>query len=117
MRIETPTNTLTDGGEVDVTYDRIFLPTVSNVGGSVIGIEDESETWDWFKDDDDAETDVTAKRIFTPITNQSGDGVPVILRNAHEGTAHQGAMIQDTGSVTMAMRMDDGMLLPCAVIW
>lgn len=116
VRIETPTNTLTDGGEVDVTYDRIFIPTVSNVGGSVTGIEDESGTWDWFKDDDE-ESDVTEKRIFPRIDNQSGGGESVLLRNPHPDTAHLGAMIQNTGSVTMAVRMDDGLLLPCCAIW
>ena len=50
VRVQTATNTVTDGGVTDVTYDKFFLPSLEQVYGAPQAAGVEGKFWPYWKD-------------------------------------------------------------------
>lgn len=78
IKVQTATNTLTDGGVTDVTYDRFFCPSIEEIFSTpqISGVE--GEAWDYWKQ---------ALGRTTPIGTGSSNINPAYIHHALENPA------------------------------
>ena len=78
IKVQTATNTLTDGGVTDVTYDRFFCPSIEEIfcTPQISGVE--GEAWDYWKQ---------ALGRTTPIGTGSSNINPAYIHHALENPA------------------------------
>nr|MCR4805071.1 DUF6273 domain-containing protein [Clostridia bacterium] len=90
VRVETATNTVTDEGVTDTTYDTFFLPSLEQMYGVPQAAGVEGEYWEYWKEETglDAPSNGSAQdpndaRKIPPVTNFHANPVYCRLRSAY----------------------------------
>jgi len=106
VKVETACNTITDGGETDVTYDRFFLPSLEQVYAVPQADGVEGGFWEYWQNETGFDTpyngsaaDSSDARKIPTAANQAGSAVNIRLRSALLGNAHYGWSIRSGGYV------------------
>ena len=89
VKVDTATNTVTDEGVTDTTYDRFFLPSVEQMYGAPQAAGVEGDYWEYWKEETGLEapsngssTDTNDARKIPPVNNFRANPVSCRLRSA-----------------------------------
>lgn len=100
VKIKTVTNSVSDNGVIDITYDKFWLPSIEEVYGISFGTSDIEGTyhpyWKRRTDLDAPSNDPNVSRIITKI---DGTAVSVRLRSAFPSDTSSGTYIFSNGSI------------------
>ena len=128
VRVPTALNTVSDGGGIEITNDRIFLPSVGQVGGFVTqrtgwDYECEGAVWDWFRDEEEESSDYNydnydnEKRIIKASEEATG-GVSWMTRSPELSTPGEYRDVDSSGMISRELvYMPSKRITPCCVIW
>ena len=106
VKVVTDCNTVTDGGVTDVTYDKVFLPSLTqmNIESQVV----ESETWDYYKElfaanPVSGRTNWAKTKAYDALKSYSisakATAASVQLRSAHLSSANYAWYVHTGGTV------------------
>lgn len=94
VRVQTATNTVTDGGVTDVTYDKFFLPSSEQMYGAPQAAGVEGDYWPYWKEEtglpapsNGSSTNTNEARKIARWSNPSGAAASVRLRSASRGSS------------------------------
>lgn len=94
VKVDTATNTVTDGGVTDTTYDYFFLPSLEQMYGSpqVAGVE--GDYWEYWKEEtgldepsNGSSSDTNDARKISPVNSFHAAAVYCRLRSAFRGNS------------------------------
>lgn len=106
IEVKTVTNTVSDGGVVDTTYDTFFLPSVSEMYGMQTKATNEGAYWEYEKDatgyespTNGSSSNVCEARQIPALSNQSGAAVYVRLRTATPSNTYNTYYVSAAGYI------------------
>ena len=95
VKVQTATNTVTDGGVTDTTYDKFFLPSLEQMYGSPQAAGVEGDYWEYWKNEtglsspsNGSSSDPNDARKIPSVAAPTGAAVYVRLRSAFRGYSH-----------------------------
>ena len=102
VKVTTYTNTVNDGGEADITYDRVFLPSIEQIHITP-QIDGEGEVHEYWKQRSGSETPLAWYQTYTNMITYSIENHTlaqfVRLRSANRGSAGYTWSVGSSGSV------------------
>lgn len=120
VKIQVAANTVTDGGDVDVMYDRFFLPSIEEIYGVPQLADVEGAYWPYWKTvlgldaPSNAAMDGRKKsRISTP----SGGAVALRLRSAYRGHSNHAWNVYAGGTLSNGTAFSSYSSQPACVIY
>lgn len=119
VKITTYTNTVQDGGEADITYDKVFLPSLEemHINPQISG---EGETWDyWLRASQQAAPLAqygTYPQMITYAVENHASAQHVRLRSANRGDAYITWFVYASGYVNYSYASSAHRCAPACVI-
>lgn len=102
VKLTTYTNTVNDGGEADITYDKVFLPSLAEINAKT-QIEGEGEIHDYWKKKSGSATPVEWYKdnpnMITYAVENHASAQLVRLRSAYRGSACNAWFVGGSGYV------------------
>lgn len=128
VRMVTALNMISDGGGVEYTYDRVFLPSASQVGGTATdhsgwNIDSEGTVWDWFRGDENEDESYTYdnfenERRIIKQSEEAENGVSWMTRSPYLTNPGEYMDVGSGGIISSEpARMPSKRITPCCVIW
>lgn len=125
VRVQTATNTVTDGGVTDVTYDRFFLPSLEQMYGNPQAAGVEGEYWEYWKEETglDAPSNgssgdpIEARKIPSVVNYPRGSAVYCRLRSAARGNGYSVWFVATGGYLNATSAYGAYRAIPACVIY
>ena len=125
VRVQTLTNTVTDNGVTDTTYDKFFLPSLAEAYGSQTNAETEGAYWEYWKREtgydsptNGSSTDLNdARKIPAVYTDTPGAAVSCRLRSAHRSNANDTYVVYASGYISTSHSSTALRALPACFIY
>lgn len=119
VKVQTACNTVTDGGVTDVTYDKIFLPSIEEIYGVPQAAGVEGNYWPYWKTItglDEPSNAANDARKNSALNNKTGAAVTQRLRSAGRGTSSTVWNVYSGGNLNIYYAYASYRSLPACVI-
>lgn len=125
VKVQTATNTVTDGGVTDVTYDRFFLPSLEQMYGVPEADGVEGDYWEYWKEEtglnepsNGSFSDKNDARKIPSVANYPrGSAVNCRARSAYRGSANYAWFVYTGGYLHYNNAYAANRSLPACVIY
>ena len=121
IKVQTSCNTVTDGGVTDVTYDKIFLPSLEQMYGTPQASGIEGNAWDYWKQ----ALGISSPASYHPSTYEAyktyalenhSSAQYCRLRSAHRGYSYNTWYVSPTGYLNAYGAYDSFRCAPACVV-
>lgn len=124
VKVQTALNTVSDGGETAITYDKFFLPSLEQMYGAPQASGVEGDYWEYWKDvtglnspSNGSSSDTNDARKIPAITNPSGAAVYCRLRSAFRSTTTNVWAVSTAGYLNNGSATSSSRAQPACVIY